>query len=126
MNTFLLLALTKPNVGREAEFNHWYDTIAYPTYKSIPGLIPLGRFKAVDVPHMFPFERSNEYQYLSLYMFKTDDVAAFMTSVKECFNRRPEYSFSPDIDQSCFFEPIFVSLGDANFAPLDDYRALKY
>jgi hypothetical protein len=126
MKTHLLLALTNPIAGREAEYNEWYDKVAYPTYKSIPGLIPLGRFKAADVPHLFPFERDNEYRYLSLYLFETDDAVAFMAKVKECFAHRPKYSFSPDIDQNCFFEPIFVALGDVNFAPIDDYRALKF
>jgi hypothetical protein len=126
MRKYLLLALTNPIAGREAEYNEWYDNIAYPTYKSIPGLIPLGRFKAVDVPHLFPFQRDNDYQYLSLYLFETEDAAAFMENVKATFARRPQYSLSADIDQSRFFEPIFVALGDINFSPIDDYRGLKY
>jgi hypothetical protein len=125
MAKHILLALTNPLDGRDAEYNDWYDGVAYPTYKSLPGLVPLGRFKAVDVPHMFPFEMDNQFQYLSMYYFEADDAAAFMDRLKASFADRPEYSFSSDIDQSKFFEPIFVALGDVNFEPIDRYEALK-
>lgn len=121
----VLLAFTNPLDGREAEYNDWYDKVAYPTYKSLPGLIPLGRFRAVDVPHMFPFEMDNQFQYLSMYYFESDDPVAFMERIKATFADRPEYSFSDDIDQSRFFEPIYVSLGDLNFEPIDRFEQLK-
>lgn len=125
MAKHVLFALTNPIAGREEEFNHWYDTVAVPVYKSLPGLVPLGRFKAVDVPHMFPFEMDNEFAYLSMYYFEADDAAAFMETIKATFSERPEYQFSPDIDQTKFFEPIFVALGDINFEPIDRYESLK-
>lgn len=125
MAKHLLLAMTNPLPGREAEYNEWYETVAYPTYKSLPGLVPLGRFRAVDVPHMFPFEIANRFQYLSLYYFEADDAVAFMERLKATFAERPEYRFSDDIDQSQFFEPIFVALDDINFAPIDRYENLK-
>lgn len=125
MAKHILLALTNPVEGRDSEYNDWYNTIAYPTYKSLPGLVPLGRFKAVDVPHMFPFEMDNQFQYLSMYYFEADDAVAFMENIKATFPDRPEYVFSSDIDQSKFFEPIYVALGDINFEPIDRYEALK-
>jgi hypothetical protein len=67
----------------------------------------------------------NQFQYLSLYYLEADDAQAFMENIKASFSRRPEYSFSADIDQSRFFEPIFVALGDLNFEPLDRYEKLK-
>jgi hypothetical protein len=117
--------MTSPVAGREKEYNHWYDTVAVPTYKTLPGLVPLGRFKAVDVPHLFPFELDNKFGYLSLYCFESADPAQFLESLKAAFANRPEYSFSPDIDQTRFFEPIFVALGDVNFEPLDRFESLK-
>lgn len=125
MAKHILLALTNPVEGRDAEYNDWYNNVAYPTYKSLPGLVPLGRFKAVDVPHMFPFEMDNQFQYLSMYYFEADDAVAFMERITATFADRPEYVFSEDIDQSKFFEPIFVALGDVNFEPIDRYEALK-
>jgi hypothetical protein len=125
MAKHILLALTNPVDGRDAEYNDWYDSVAYPTYKSLPGLVPLGRFKAADVPHMFPFEMDNQFQYLSMYYFEADDAVAFMEKIKTTFADRPEYVFSSDIDQSRFFEPIFVAMGDVNFEPIDRYETLK-
>ena len=125
MAQYVLLAMTNPVPGRDAEFNDWYDNVAYPTYKSLPGLVPLGRFKAVDIPKMFPFQMDNQFEYLSIYYFEADDPVTFMDKLKETFPDRPEYSFSEDIDQSRFFEPIYVAMGDINFAPLDRYEALK-
>lgn len=125
MAKHVLLAMTNPVPGKDAEYNDWYNNVAYPTYKSLPGLIPLGRFKAVDVPHMFPFEMDNQFQYLSMYYFETDDATAFMERIKATFAFRPEYQFSDHIDQSKFFEPIYVAMGDINFAPLERYEELK-
>ncbi|MCB2052151.1 MAG: hypothetical protein KDE63_12065 [Novosphingobium sp.] len=125
MAKHLLLAMTNPLPGKDAEFNDWYDNTAYPTYKSLPGLVPLGRFKAVDVPKMFPFQMDNQFAYLSLYYFETDDVESFLEKLKETFPKRPEYSFSETIDQNKFFEPIYVAMGDLNFEPIDRFESLK-
>src|SRR3546814_12540649 len=92
MAKHILLALTNPVEGRDAEYNDWYNNVAYPTYKSLPGLVPLGRFKAVDVPHMFPFEMDNQFQYLSMYYFEADDAVAFMERIPATFADRPERS----------------------------------
>lgn len=125
MAKHLILAMTNPVEGRDAEYNDWYNNVAIPTYKSLPGLVPLGRFKAVDVPHMFPFEMDNQFQYLSIYYFETDDPIAFMENIKATFAHRPEYVFSSDIDQTKFFEPMYVALDDVNFTPIDFYENLK-
>lgn len=121
----LLLAMTNPVPGREDAYNDWYENTAYPTYKSLPGLVPLGRFRQVDVPQMFSFEMDNQFEYLSLYYFEAEDPVAFMDAIKDSFTRRPEYSFSDDIDQRRFCEPIFVALDEVNFEPLDRFESLK-
>jgi hypothetical protein len=126
MAKHLLVAMTAPKSGRDAAYNEWYDNVAIPTYKTLPGLVPLGRFKAVDVPHLFPFEMDNQFGYMSLYYFESDDAVAFMEKIKAAFASRPDYNFSEDIDQRRFFEPIFVALGDVNFAPIDRFDHLKY
>ena len=125
MAKHLLVAMTSPVKGRDAQYNDWYNNVAIPTYKSLPGLVPLGRFKAVDVPHLFPFEMENQFEYMSLYYFEADDPNIFMKSIKAAFAQRPEYTFSADIDTSRFFEPIFVALGDVNFQPIDRFQNLK-
>ena len=125
MAKHILLAMTNVLPGRDDAFNAWYDEVAYPTYKTLPGLVPLGRFRAVDLPKMFPFQMDNQFQYLSMYFFETDDLGAFMKDLKEAYDDRPDYYFSPDIDQAKFFEPVFVAITDVNFEPLDRYEHLK-
>ena len=125
MSKHVILSLTNPVSGKKEEYNSWYDNEAMPVYKSLPGLVPLGRFKAVDVPHLYPFELPNEFAYLSLYYFEADDPGEFMETIKAAFKERPEYQFSPDIDQTKFLEPIFVALGEVNFEPIDRYEGLK-
>ncbi|MBV1686265.1 hypothetical protein KRR38_00910 [Novosphingobium sp. G106] len=125
MAKHLMLAMTNPLSGREAEYNRWYDEVAYPIYKSLPGLAPLGRFKAVDVPAMFPFQMDNNFQYLSLYTFETEDPVAFVEKVGMTLHSRGDYYFSETIDQSRFCEPIYVSINEINFEPIDRYERLK-
>jgi len=125
MAKHVLLAMTNALPGRDDAFNKWYDEVAYPTYKTLPGLVPLGRFKAVDMPKMFPFQMDNEFKYLSIYYFETDDIDQFMAKLKTAYADRPDYYFSEDIDQSKFFEPIYVAVTDLNFEPLDRYEHLK-
>lgn len=125
MPKHLLVAMTNPLPGKDAEFNDWYDNVAYPTYKALPGLVPLGRFKAADVPPLFPFQMENTFVYLSLYYFEADDPVSFMQELKAAFALHPQYHFSDTIDQSHFFEPIFVALGDVNFSLIDQYQDLK-
>ncbi|MCK9453477.1 MAG: DUF695 domain-containing protein [Bacteroidales bacterium] len=125
MKPHLILALTNPVDGKEEEYNKWYDSIAMPTYKSLPGLVPLGRFKAVDVPHLYPFEMQNQFKYLSLYYFMADDPEVFMENIKKAFSNRPEYEFSSCVDKDKFCEPIFAAIGDINFEPIDLMDELK-
>lgn len=125
MAKHLMLAMTNPLSGWEVEYNRWYDDVAYPIYKSLPGLVPLGRFKAVDVPHMFPFQLDNQFEYLSLYSFETDDPVAFVEKIGITLRHRDDYYFSEAIDQSRLCGPIYVSINDVNFEPLDRYEALK-
>ncbi|MCB2051543.1 MAG: hypothetical protein KDE63_08955 [Novosphingobium sp.] len=122
MKKHIILALTNPVDGREDEFNDWYDNIAYPVFKTMPGLIPLGRFKAADVPPQFEFERKNDYKYLSIYYFEADDPSEFMEKIKNSYSNYPDFGISPTIDTKCFMEPIFTSLGDVNFEPKDRYN----
>lgn len=125
MAKHLMLAMTNPLSGWEVEYNRWYDDVAYPIYKSLPGLVPLGRFKAVDVPHMFPFQLDNQFEYLSLYSFETEDPVAFVAQIGMTLRGRDDYYFSEAIDQSRLCGPIYVSINDANFEPIDRYEALK-
>ena len=110
MARYLTLALTNPVPGREQEYNDWYDNVALPVYSSIPGFKPLGRFKLADVPSMYPFQMKDQWEYLSLYEFETDDFAAFVEHVKTTLAVRSQYYFCDAIDKTRFYEPVFVAL----------------
>lgn len=110
MARYIVLALTNPVPGREQEYNDWYNNVAIPVYRSIPGFKPFGRFKLADVPSQFPFNMKNEWEYLSLYEFETDDYATFAEHVKATIAERTEYYFSDAIDKTRFFEPVFIAL----------------
>lgn len=125
MAKHLMLAMTNPLPGTEVEYNEWYDGVAYPIYKSLPGLVPLGRFKAVDVPRMFPFQMDNQFEYLSIYSFETEDPVAFVAQIGVILQNKEDYYFSETIDQSRLCGPIYVAISDVNFEPLDRYEALK-
>ncbi|KEQ52022.1 hypothetical protein [Sphingobium chlorophenolicum] len=110
MARYIILAFTNPIEGREAEYHHWYDTIAVPAYKTIPGLVHHGRYRIADVPKHYDFARDSEWQYCSLYSFETDDYEDFAANAGAALAAVKEYSFSDTIDKASFFEPTFVQM----------------
>lgn len=112
MPTYIVLALTNPVEGREAEYNKWYNEVAVPVYKTIPGFEHLGRFRLADVPKQFDFAADSNWKYLSLYRFSTDNYEEFSKTVEETIKNSGTYYFSDDIDRTRFFEPVFVSMAD--------------
>lgn len=126
MAKHLLLAFTNPVPGREDEYNDWYNNIGMPHFKSMPGVIPLGRFRLSNV-RMRPSEWDGKFEYLSLYYFEADDAAAYIASLREVTKGRSDYKLSDAIDPSTFFEPLFVALDDdqVNITPIDRYEPLQ-
>jgi len=110
MARYMMLALTNPVKGCEAEFNSWYDNVAIPAYRNIPGFTTLGRFRLVDLPKQWPFQMDSQWEYLALYSFETDDMAAFGAAAQAAMQGAKNYSFSDAIDTGAFFEPVFVAL----------------
>ena len=110
MARYLVLALTNPLSGRDKEFNDWYNNTALPTYRSIPGLKSLGRYKLAGVPPNFPFEMKDQWEYLSVYEFETDDYASFAAKVRSTIEASKTYQFSEAIDKTRFYEPVFIAL----------------
>jgi len=110
MAKYMMFAFTNPIEGREAEYNDWYDNVALPVYRSLPGLKPLGRYKLAGLPKAFSFEMDDTWQYMSMYEFTTDDPKAFLEKTKEIVSSRTDYYFSDAIDKTRFYEPVFVAL----------------
>jgi hypothetical protein len=111
MSKYLMLAFTNPVAGKDAEYNDWYDNVAMPVYRTLPGLKPLGRYRSAEIPKAFDFAMTSSWQYLSVYEFVTDGTpAAFLEKMKSIISNKEGYYFSEAIDKTSFFEPLFVSL----------------
>ena len=112
MARYLMLAFSNPIAGREQEYNDWYENVALPTYRKVPGMAHIGRFMLADTPKNFPFEMNSKWKYVSAYTFETDDFSKFRECSVQAIAASESYYFSDDIDKDCFFEPIFVSCDD--------------
>lgn len=110
MAEYIILAFTNPVAGMEDAYHHWYDTVAVPAYKTIPGLTHHGRYRLSEEPKQFPFAADSDWEFLSVYTFVTDDLAAFSERAGEALAQVKAYSFSETIDKSRFFEPMYVKL----------------
>ncbi|MFE7156987.1 hypothetical protein [Streptomyces sp. NPDC057636] len=114
MPQYLMLAFSQPLEGRDEEYNDWYDNVAMPVYKSLPGTTCLGRFKSL--PHKgYEFEMDLEFGYVSVYLHETDDFDRHFSQIMEVLKKATaegNYHFSDTIDKTHFFEPLFVKLGD--------------
>ena len=56
--------------GREAEFNHWYNTMHVPDILQLPGFVACTRYQMVGSP------RERQGKFLALYEMEADDPAA--------------------------------------------------
>jgi hypothetical protein len=115
MSKYLVLAFTNPVAGREREFNDWYENIALPTYNTIAGFRPLGRYRLADVPNSYDFQMDSQWQYLSLYEYETDDRASFSAAAKRAIANSKSYYFTEAIDKTTFFQPTFIAMGPTRF-----------
>lgn len=74
MKDYRFVVFTKPVPGKEAEYNHWYDTRHVPDVISVPGVNAAQRFVA---------EVNGEKQYLAIYDVRTDDAQALMADLSD-------------------------------------------
>ena len=67
--THVLIAMTTPLPGRDADYNDWYWGRHFPDGMRLPGMISGERFKLLpDLSDKFPHE------YMALYDMRTDDL----------------------------------------------------
>jgi hypothetical protein len=59
----IMLALTNPVAGREAEFNTWYDDVHVKDLVAVPGIVAAQRYIVVPSSDA----TSAPYQYLTIY-----------------------------------------------------------
>ena len=80
MNKHILLVLTNAVVGREDEFNRWYDDIHIPDLLKIPEIVSAQRFRLSSEQKASP---PFPWQYLALYEIETNDLNRVVAVLKE-------------------------------------------
>lgn len=78
--TYYMMVFSNPVVGKEDEYNEWYDHQHLQDVTAVPGFVSGRRFVLND-PQMFPGVTVKMPQYLALYEIATDDLAAVMAEV---------------------------------------------
>ena len=76
MGQYVLVVQSRAKEGRDAEFNHWYDTTHFPDICSIPGVKSGRRFEATPVQIGQP-----GLPYLAIYEIETDDPTSVMAEM---------------------------------------------
>lgn len=79
MAKHVLVALTSPADGKEAEYNAWYNEVHIPEILSVPGITSARRFriKVAKAPG------SPAWQYLAMYEVETDNIGDTLRSLGE-------------------------------------------
>jgi hypothetical protein len=76
MKKYILTTFSLPIIGKEAEYNQWYDNIHCPDLLMIPAVKTAQRF--------FPEPRLNAGSpYLAIYELETDDINSVMQSLQD-------------------------------------------
>lgn len=76
MSRYTLLVLTNAVVGRDDEFNDWYDNRHIPDALDVPGFVAAQRFRLADV--QMAGAPQSRWRYLASYEIETGDLAATM------------------------------------------------
>ena len=78
MAIYVMVVQSKALEGRDADYNHWYDTIHFQDICSLPGVKSGRRFEATPIV-MGPAGQP----YLSIFELETDDPGAFAAMMAE-------------------------------------------
>lgn len=70
-----LIALTRPQPGREAEYHEWYDNTHLPELVNTFGLAGAQRYKRAA-----RLMGSDENEFLAIYDIEADDPGAFLAT----------------------------------------------
>ena len=71
MSKHLLIVLTNPAEGKEAEFNDWYSNRHLEDVLKVPGIVAAQRYALSPVQRMSP---PLPWTYFALYEIETDDL----------------------------------------------------
>lgn len=76
MARYKMIALTSPKVGRDEEFNAWYQNVHLVELCSMPGVLGAQRYKLAA-----PLQGYDERPYLAIYDIETDDIRLTLSAI---------------------------------------------
>lgn len=72
MEKHLLVSLSNPVEGRDADYNDWFDNHHLPELLDIPGFVAAQRFTLSETQRAAP---PYPFRYMAIYEIETDDLA---------------------------------------------------
>ncbi len=76
----LMVVMTNPVTGREAEYNVWYDDRHLADVLKIPGIVSAERFELSPAQRMDP---PHPYGYMALYWIETDNLHGVIDELRK-------------------------------------------
>jgi hypothetical protein len=107
MTAYIQTVVTAPVVGREDEFNRWYDDSHLPEVLQVPGFVA-GRRYALTRPGSADGSR-----FLAIYEIETEDLAATLAALGAA---APTMTVSDAMDQPATLTEIYEVLGERRTA----------
>ena len=101
-----LVALTRPQPGREEEYHEWYNTKHLPELVNKLGMDGAQRYKLVA-----KLMGNDPNEYLAIYDFEVDDPMAFLAAVGEK-SQSGELTQSDAQDFGTCYTALFTEYGD--------------
>ncbi len=106
MARHLLIALSRPVEGREAEYNDWYQNVHLAQMVALPGFVSAQRFRvsrSLGARDVFP--------YLALYEIDTDDIDASVRAI-ETSPESGTLLIADSIDRQAAYAAIYEEFGE--------------
>jgi hypothetical protein len=106
MPRYKLVVMSRPNEGREAEYNDWYQNFHLQQMVALPGFVSAQRFR---------FSRSlgerNTFPYLAIYEIDTDDIDAVVRVIEQS-SGTDALVVSDVIDTASAYAAIYEACGE--------------
>ena len=80
MTAHRLLVFTEPALGREDEYNKWYEEIHLPEVLEVEGFVAAQRFKLADA-QMEAMGAGVPARYLAIYEMEDGDIEAILANL---------------------------------------------
>jgi hypothetical protein len=106
LQTYYLMAMTNPAVGREADYNEWFEKVHIPQVLRTSGFKSARRLALTTeqrMPAPYP------YQFATLYEIETDDLQVSLDALGETIKTSTKTDTSDPARRAIW---VFRSLGE--------------